>query len=140
MKRKTDYRKFYGDYLRQYEKSKAVAGLAADSKMSFSEFKTNFDLARLEDKRSGGIRIAQQLARDDVYERSGRQSSEIAKYVKEHNLKIDGKTPSYWAIRAGNVPAEFWNVIKQERKRLFESGESAGAVRLIISEQFFGSP
>lgn len=140
MGRLTNYQKFYGDYLRQYEKSKAFAGMAAEDKMSYAEFKVNFDLAREEDKRSGGIRIAEKLARNDVYSRTAKQSRGIYSYVKQHNIKVDGKRLSYYDIRTGNIPQQLWQDIIARRNELLSSGYNDKTVRLLISEQFFGSP
>ena len=140
MAKKYDYKSLYKDYMTQYNKSAAKAGTAAESPQSIHEFKMNFNSIKDEIKntkshRLSGKQIAQKIAREDVYENSMKQAKVIRNALQEQGFQA----PSISAIRAGRVPEEFWNFVKQERKSALERGMTNKQANIYISTYIFGS-
>lgn len=140
MAKKYDYRSLYKDYMTQYNKSVAKAGTAAESPQSIYEFKMNFNSIKDEIKstkshRLSGKQIAQKIAREDVYEKSMKQAKVIKGALEEKGFQA----PSISAIRAGKVPEEFWNLVRDERKAALERGMTNKQANIYISQYIFGS-
>ena len=140
MAKKYDYRSLYKDYMTQYNKSVAKAGTAAESPQSIHEFKMNFNSIKDEIKntkshRLSGKQIAQKIAREDVYEKSMKQAKVIKSALEEKGFQA----PSISAIRAGKVPEEFWNLVRDERKAALERGMTNKQANIYISTYIFGS-
>lgn len=140
MAKKYDYRSLYKDYITQYNKSAAKAGTAAESPQSIHEFKMNFNSIKDEIKntkshRLSGKQIAQKIAREDVYENSMKQAKVIKSALQEKGFQA----PSISAIRAGKVPEEFWNLVRDERKAALERGMTNKEANIYISTYIFGS-
>lgn len=140
MAKKYDYRSLYKDYITQYNKSAAKAGTAAESPQSIHEFKMNFNSIKDEIKntkshRLSGKQIAQKIAREDVYENSMKQAKVIKSALQEKGFQA----PSISAIRAGKVPEEFWNLVRDERKAALERGMTNKQANIYISQYIFGS-
>lgn len=140
MAKKYDYRSLYKDYMTQYNKSAAKAGTAAESPQSIHEFKMNFNSIKDEIKntkshRLSGKQIAQKIAREDVYENSMKQAKVIKSALQEKGFQA----PSISAIRAGKVPEEFWNLVRDERKAALERGMTNKQANIYISTYIFGS-
>ena len=140
MAKKYDYKSLYKDYMTQYNKSAAKAGTAAESPQSIHEFKMNFDSIKNEIKdtkshRLSGKQIAQKIAREDVYEKSMKQAKVIKSALEEKGFQA----PSISAIRAGKVPEEFWNLVRDERKAALERGMTNKQANIYISTYIFGS-
>ena len=140
MAKKYDYKSLYKDYMTQYNKSVAKAGTAAESPQSIHEFKMNFNSIKDEIKntkshRLSGKQIAQKIAREDVYEKSMKQAKVIKSALEQKGFQA----PSISAIRAGKVPEEFWNLVKQERKSALERGMTNKQANIYISTYIFGS-
>lgn len=140
MAKKYDYKSLYKDYMTQYNKSVAKAGTAAESPQSIHEFKMNFNSIKDEIKntkshRLSGKQIAQKIAREDVYEKSMKQAKVIKSALEEKGFQA----PSISAIRAGKVPEEFWNLVKEERKAALERGMTNKQANIYISTYIFGS-
>lgn len=140
MAKKYDYRSLYKDYMTQYNKSAAKAGTAAESPQSIHEFKMNFNSIKDEIKdtkshRLSGKQIAQKIAREDVYENSMKQAKVIKSALQEKGFQA----PSISAIRAGKVPEEFWNLVRDERKAALERGMTNKQANIYISQYIFGS-
>lgn len=140
MAKKYDYRSLYKDYMTQYNKSSAKAGTAAESPQSIHEFKMNFNSIKDEIKntkshRLSGKQIAQKIAREDVYENSMKQAKVIKNALQEKGFQA----PSISAIRAGKVPEEFWNLVRDERKAALERGMTNKQANIYISQYIFGS-
>lgn len=140
MAKKYDYKSLYKDYMTQYNKSMAKAGTAAESPQSLDEFKMNFNSIKNEIKinkshRLSGKQIAQKIAREDVYEKSSKQAKIIRKALQEKGFE----SPSLSAIRAGKVPEEFWNLVREERKSALERGMTNKEANIYISAYIFGS-
>ena len=140
MAKKYDYKSLYKDYMTQYNKSAAKAGTAAESPQSIYEFKMNFDSIKNEIKdtkshRLSGKQIAQKIAREDVYEKSMKQAKVIKSALQEKGFQA----PSISAIRAGKVPEEFWNLVRDERKAALERGMTNKQANIYISTYIFGS-
>lgn len=139
--KKYDYKDLYSKYKQQYEKSRARTGFAAEPPQSFDEFKMNFNAVKREIKeqkthRLSGTQIAQGLAREDVYERSFKQARSIREALGKHGFEA----PSLSSIRAGNIPADFWKMVKDERQGAIERGMSQRDASIYISKYIFGSP
>lgn len=140
MARKYDYKSLYKDYMTQYNKSMAKAGTAAESPQTLDEFKMNFNSIKQEIKESkshrlSGKQIAQKIAREDVYEKSSKQAKIIKSALEEQGFE----SPSISAIRAGKVPEEFWNLVREERKAALERGMTNQQANIYISTYIFGS-
>ena len=140
MAKEYDYKSLYKDYMTQYNKSVAKAGTAAESPQSIHEFKMNFNSIKDEIKntkshRLSGKQIAQKIAREDVYEKSMKQAKVIKSALEEKGFQA----PSISAIRAGKVPEEFWNLVKDERKAALERGMTNKQANIYISTYIFGS-
>lgn len=140
MARKYDYKSLYKDYTIQYNKSAAKAGTAAESPQSLDEFKMNFNSIKKEIKESkshrlSGKQIAQKIAREDVYEKSSKQAKIIKNALQEQGFE----SPSISAIRAGKVPEDFWNLVREERKAALERGMTNKEANIYISTYIFGS-
>ena len=140
MAKKYDYRSLYKDYMTQYNKSAAKAGTAAESPQSIHEFKMNFNSIKDEIKntkshRLSGKQIAQKIAREDVYENSMKQAKVIKSALEQKGFQA----PSISAIRAGKVPEEFWNLVRDERKAALERGMTNKQANIYISTYIFGS-
>lgn len=140
MAKKYDYKSLYKDYMTQYNKSAAKAGTAAESPQTIHEFKMNFNYIKDEIKdnkshRLSGKQIAQKIAREDVYEKSMKQAKVIKKALEEKGFQA----PSISAIRAGKVPEEFWNLVRDERKAALERGMTNKQANIYISTYIFGS-
>ena len=140
MAKKYDYKSLYKDYMTQYNKSAAKAGTAAESPQSIHEFKMNFNSIKDEIKntkshRLSGKQIAQKIAREDVYENSMKQAKVIKSALQEKGFQA----PSISAIRAGKVPKEFWNLVRDERKAALERGMTNKQANIYISTYIFGS-
>lgn len=140
MAKKYDYKSLYKDYVTQYNKSVAKAGTAAESPQSIHEFKMNFNSIKDEIKntkshRLSGKQIAQKIAREDVYEKSMKQAKVIKKALEEKGFQA----PSISAIRAGKVPEEFWNLVRDERESALERGMTNKQANIYISTYIFGS-
>ena len=140
MAKKYDYKSLYKDYMTQYNKSVAKAGTAAESPQSIHEFKMNFNSIKDEIKntkshRLSGKQIAQKIAREDVYENSMKQAKVIKSALEQKGFQA----PSISAIRAGKVPEEFWNLVKEERKSALERGMTNKQANIYISTYIFGS-
>lgn len=140
MAKKYDYKSLYKDYMTQYNKSVAKAGTAAESPQSIHEFKMNFNSIKDEIKntkshRLSGKQIAQKIAREDVYEKSMKQAKVIKSALEQKGFQA----PSISAIRAGKVPEEFWNLVKEERKAALERGMTNKQANIYISTYIFGS-
>ena len=140
MIKKYDYKSLYKDYMTQYNKSMAKAGTAAESPQSIHEFKMNFNSIKDEIKntkshRLSGKQIAQKIAREDVYEKSMKQAKVIKSALEQKGFQA----PSISAIRAGKVPEEFWNLVKEERKAALERGMTNKQANIYISTYIFGS-
>lgn len=140
MAKKYDYKSLYKDYITQYNKSVEKAGTAAESPQSIDEFKMNFNSVKQEIKESkshrlSGKQIAQKIAREDVYEKTSKQAKIIKRALEEQGFE----SPSISAIRAGKVPQEFWNVIKDEKKAAIERGMTNKQANIYISTYIFGS-
>ena len=140
MAKKYDYKSLYKDYMTQYNKSAEKAGTAAESPQSIHEFKMNFDSIKNEIKdtkshRLSGKQIAQKIAREDVYEKSMKQAKVIKSALEEKGFQA----PSISAIRAGKVPEEFWNLVRDERKAALERGMTNKQANIYISTYIFGS-
>ena len=140
MAKKYDYKSLYKDYMTQYNKSVAKAGTAAESPQSIHEFKMNFNSIKDEIKntkshRLSGKQIAQKIAREDVYEKSMKQAKVIKSALEQKGFQA----PSISAIRAGKVPEEFWNLVKEERKSALERGMTNKQANIYISTYIFGS-
>ena len=140
MAKKYDYKSLYNDYMTQYNKSVAKAGTAAESPQSIHEFKMNFNSIKDEIKntkshRLSGKQIAQKIAREDVYEKSMKQAKVIKSALEQKGFQA----PSISAIRAGKVPEEFWNLVKEERKAALERGMTNKQANIYISTYIFGS-
>ena len=140
MAKKYDYKSLYKDYMTQYNKSVAKAGTAAESPQSIHEFKMNFNSIKDEIKntkshRLSGKQLAQKIAREDVYEKSMKQAKVIKSALEQKGFQA----PSISAIRAGKVPEEFWNLVKEERKSALERGMTNKQANIYISTYIFGS-
>lgn len=140
MAKKYDYKSLYKDYMTQYNKSVAKAGTAAESPQSLDEFRMNFNSIKNEIKRNkshrlSGKQIAQKIAREDVYEKSFKQ----AKVIREALEKQGFELPSISAIRAGKIPEEFWDIVREEKKAALERGNTNKEANIYISEYIFGS-
>ena len=140
MAKKYDYKSLYKDYMTQYNKSVAKAGTAAESPQSIHEFKMNCNSIKDEIKntkshRLSGKQIAQKIAREDVYEKSMKQAKVIKSALEQKGFQA----PSISAIRAGKVPEEFWNLVKEERKAALERGMTNKEANIYISTYIFGS-
>ena len=140
MAKKYDYKSLYKDYMTQYNKSVAKAGTAAESPQSIHEFKMNFNSIKDEIKntkshRLSGKQIAQKIAREDVYEKSMKQAKVIKSALEQKGFQA----PSISAIRAGKVPEEFWNLVRDERKSALERGMTNKQANIYISTYIFGS-
>ena len=140
MIKKYDYKSLYEDYITQYNKSAAKAGAAAELPQTIDEFKMNFVSIKNEIKennyhRLSGKQIAQKIAREDVYEKSMKQAKIIKSALEEKGFQA----PSISAIRAGKVPEEFWNLVRDERKAALERGMTNKQANIYISTYIFGS-
>ena len=140
MAKKYDYKSLYKDYMTQYNKSAAKAGTAAESPQSLDEFKMNFNSIKNEIKmtkshRLSGKQIAQKIAREDVYEKWSKQAKIIKSALEEQGFQ----SPSISAIRAGKVPQEFWNLVREERQAALERGLTNKQANIYISTYIFGS-
>lgn len=140
MARKYDYKSLYKDYMTQYNKSMAKAGTAAESLQSLDEFKMNFNSIKNEIRmtkshRLSGKQIAQKIAREDVYEKTSKQAKIIKSALQEKGFEA----PSISAIRAGKVPEEFWNLVREERKSALQRGMTNREANIYISTYIFGS-
>ena len=140
MAKKYDYKSLYKDYMTQYNKSAGKAGTAAESPQTIDEFKMNFNSIKNEIRdtkshRLSGKQIAQKIAREDVYEKSMKQ----AKAIKQA-LEITGfESPSLSAIRAGKVPEEFWDLVREEKRAALQRGMTKRQANIYISSYIFGS-
>ena len=140
MAKKYDYKSLYKDYMTQYNKSAGKAGAAAELPQTIDEFKMNFVSIKNEIKennyhRLSGKQIAQKIAREDVYEKSMKQAKVIKSALEQKGFQA----PSISAIRAGKVPEEFWNLVKEERKAALERGMTNKQANIYISTYIFGS-
>ena len=140
MIKKYDYKSLYEDYMTQYNKSAAKAGAAAELPQTIDEFKMNFvsiknEIRDTRSHRLSGKQIAQKIAREDVYEKSMEQ----AKVVKEALERMNFKSPSLYAIRAGKVPEEFWDLVREEKRAALQRGMTNRQANIYISQYIFGS-
>ena len=140
MAKEYDYESLWKDYKEQYKKSKKKAGNAVEDEQTIDDFKMNFDSIKDEIKKNKSHRlsakqIAQKMAREDVYERSMKQAKVIKSALEEKGFQA----PSISAIRAGKVPEEFWNLVRDERKAALERGMTNKQANIYISTYIFGS-
>ena len=140
MAKKYDYKSLYKDYMMQYNKSVGKAGTAAESPQTLDEFKMNFNSIKTEIRdtkshRLSGKQIAQKIAREDVYEKSMKQG----KVIKEALERMGFESPSVSAIRAGKVPEEFWDLVREEKKAALQRGMTNKQANIYISQYIFGS-
>lgn len=135
---------WYREYLKQYEKTKKYVtsrgGKVRDIKPSSKhDFKIDFLSSVSENKKLSGTKIAQKLAKEELYETSWSQAEKFAKahaetFGEEINLNLIQRYRMN-AVRGQNI----WNVIKERRSELGAEGLSSYQSNLIISQEFFGS-
>ena len=135
---------WYNEYLKQYNRTKKYVtsrgGKVRDIKPSSrSDFKIDFISSVSENKKLSGTRIAQNLAKQELYETSWEQATKFAqahveKFGGEVNLNLIQRY-RIDAVRGQNI----WNVISERRRELKTNGLSTYSANLIIGQEFFGS-
>ena len=135
---------WYREYLKQYEKTKKYVtsrgGKVRDIMPSSKhDFKIDFISTASDNKKLSGTRIAQNLAKQELYETSWRQAEVFAKaHAKEFggtaNLNLIQRYRMH-AVQGQNI----WNVVSERRKELRDSGVSTYAANMIVGQEFFGS-
>jgi hypothetical protein len=135
---------WYREYLKQYEKTKKYVtsrgGKVRDIKPSSrQDFKVDFLSSISDENKLSGTKIAQNLAKQELYETSWKQAE---KYAKAHVEKFGGEVNLNLiqryrmnAVRGQNI----WNVIKERRRELKFDGLSTYSANMIIGQEFFGS-
>lgn len=135
---------WYRQYLKQYEKTKKYVtsrgGKVRDIKPSSrSDFKIDFISSVNEHQKLSATRIAQNLAKQELYETSWEQATKFAKaHVKKFGGTVNFNLIQRYrmgAVRGQNI----WNSIAERRKELRTDGLSSYSANLIIGQEFFGS-
>ena len=135
---------WYREYLKQYEKTKKYVtsrgGTVRDIKPSSrNDFKIDFISSVSENKKESGTRIAQKLAKQELYETSWTQAERFAKaHVEKFGGEVNANLIQRYRMNAVH-DQNIWNVITERRKELRINGLSTYAANLIIGQEFFGS-
>ena len=136
---------WYREYLKQYEKTKKYVtsrgGKVRDIKPSSkSDFKIDFISSVSENKKVSGTRIAQNLAKQELYETSWNQAERFAKaHVEKFGGEVNINLIQRYRMNAVSGQ-NIWSVISERRTELRANGLSSYSANLIIGQEFFGSP
>ena len=134
----------YDEYLKQYKRTKKYVtsrgGQVRDIKPSSKhDFKIDFVSSISENKKLSGTKIAQKLAKEELYETSWSRAESFAKAHAE----IFGGTVNLNLIQSYRMNAvhgeSIWTVISDRRRELHRDGLSSYSTNLIIGQEFFGS-
>lgn len=143
--RTRNWDKLYQTYVKGYNRKSAKSEVGLDEIYSPAEFRAIYTALEADRKREieAGTRkvanITQDLiARQELYDYSFKQAKAIKKaiyleYGENVRLKDIRKNSS-------ELTDDFWDLIRNERKRLFAERLSASEVADYISETYFGSP
>jgi len=106
---------------------------------SRAEFKLDFLTAVSDNPKLSGKQIAQKMAKEETYTLSNKQVTKIAEAMSTyHGIPV---TPQLVAqIRVGATGADpFWATITARQYELKGNGMSWDEVKVIVSQEFFGS-
>lgn len=140
---KTNIDIWYRQYLEQraktekYVKSRGGTTRGIDV-LTKTEFEMDFESAATDDPSISGTALAKKMAKQEVFQRSWKQTESIAEAHKGHfgdELSFADKM----AYRIG-AKQELWDAISLERTNLKSQGYSSSAIKIMIGQQFFGSP
>lgn len=140
---KTNIDIWYKQYLEQRAKTeKYVASRGGSARgidvLTKAEFEMDFRSAAADDPTIGGTTLAKKMAKQEVFQRSWRQTESIAEAHKGYfgnQLSFEEKM----AYRIG-AKQELWDAISLERSGLRSQGYTNSAIKIMIGQQFFGSP
>ena len=139
-----DYEKMYSEYIYQYSKTKKYAqsrgGRIRDLKpSSYKDFKTDFRSILEDNPGKGPKQLAQQMAKDELYETSSAQARKLAQVHEEvFGEKFSIKTIAQYRL---GLDQQLWDAIKQRRAQIKEENPelSTYKINIIIGQEFFGS-
>lgn len=147
-------RLYYEEYLDQYRRSKkfALSRGAAIRKntdniqypLSFNKFKVDYITAVSENPKKSWRRVAQSMAKNDVYPVTSLQAS---RYEEAHfkrygetniNILLQYRLGFIPQVKAGGKTTDIFTDIMERREELRLSGSTKGEMRDIIAQEFFG--
>lgn len=132
---------WFKQYRSQYDRSKKYAerqgGEVRDiPPLSRKEFEIDFRSEVEDNPELSGTKIAQKMAKDDVYTHSFKQARAAAKAKAEKEGRaISGE--DIWNIRLNSTG--FWDDVRSFANKLKIKGLSGKEQRLKVGQQFFGS-
>ena len=133
---------WFKQYRAKYARSKKYAerqgGEVRDvPPLSRKEFEIDFRSEIEDNPNLSGSKIAQKMAKDDVYTHSFKQARAAAKAIAE---KEGREITSKDIINIRTNATGFWNDLGSYNNELKKSGLNSKQRRLKISQEFFGSP
>lgn len=134
---------YYADYLDQKKRSiKNIRRYGVEPRfdvkkttLSREEFETAFISAVTDEPKTSGKRIAEKMAKQEVYYLSGKAAMVRAEAFE----KLTGVRPNLMDFLTGQEAEDLYDAIKARREELFGKGKSKEQVRLDIAQEFFGS-
>lgn len=145
MKSKYSINEIYKAYLEQRAKTKKYLrriGLDVDREaMNKYQFEITFQAQKQSYKDRGvnapsNIKVAQELARNDYYEKTNRQ----ARALREAYINAGLEAPTTTVLKVTGMTPELTNAIKEFRKEKKNIGMSNRSIAIAVSSYFFGSP
>lgn len=133
---------WYKEYQTQYDRTKkyvkARGGQIRDiNPMTRRDFKTNFIGAHADNPQLTAKKLAQKMAKEELYEISWKQAEAAATHLGEE-LGIPRANASMISkIRMS--PTTFWDLVKETRVELKGLGYRGKALAFEIGHRFFGS-
>lgn len=133
---------WFKQYRSQYDRSKNYAerqgGEVRDiPPLSRKEFEIDFRSEVEDNPGLSGTKIAQKMAKDDVYPHSFKQARAAAKAIAEK----EGRDITAEDIRNIRTNAtDFWGNLSSFNNELKNAGLNSKERKLKISQEFFGSP
>ena len=92
-----------------------------------------------ENKKESGTRIAQKLAKQELYDTSWNQAERFAKaHVEKFGGKVNINLIQRYRMNAVSGQ-NIWDVISERRTELRANGLSSYSANIIIGQEFFGS-
>ena len=134
------YREVYLAYEKKYESTKKLidkryGAKPFQPKMTEKQFIINFDVERMSDEmkknRWSGKRIAQEMAKDDVYQFTKEEGRKFSR------VEIEGRKITYLEARARG--SEIESIIVKRNQELEMEGVGSTARAKIVGQEFFGS-
>lgn len=154
----TNLRLAYNEYRTQYGKSKKYAisqGVAVRPNtetvqypIPYSEFKVEYITKATEMPKTSWRRVAQAMAKDDVYPITSRRAMALAEaherrygesgidIIRQYRLGFAPKVKV--KLKDGEITVDIFEEITERREQLFKEGYSAKKVKEKVAEEYFG--